>query len=117
MPSYVLSDGTNVVSLEPHYDILLSGEKIESSHRTLAGRNYRYTWGEYSRTKFNVDFLTSADMTRINSWWSANTPLVLYDMNSTVISSSYIVNPTKPIDGLVPPYTDMFRGMIQLEGY
>lgn len=117
MPSYVLSDGSNVVSMEPNYDIKFSAAKIESSHRSRSGANYRYKWGEFSRVILSIEHVTSADMTRVNSWWGANTPLRLFDINSTVVSSGYIVNAGKPIDSYIMPYTDRFGGTIELEGY
>ena len=115
--SYVLFDGTNTVSLEPEYDIKFDHRKVENSHRTRAGENYRYVWGSYRRCKFSVEFINSADMCRVNSWWGANTALRLYDINSTVVVSGYLANGSAPIDQYVKPYTDQFKGVIELEGY
>mgnify|MGYP001563591545 FL=1 len=115
--SYVLFDGTNTVSLEPEYDIKFDRRKVENSHRTRSGENYRYRWGGYRRCKFSVEFLSSADMCQVNSWWDANVPLRLFDINSTVVVSGYLVNGSAPIDQYVKPYTDQFKGVIELEGY
>lgn len=117
MPAYVLSDGTSVVSLAPEYDIKFGQRKIESSLRTRTGANYKYTWGRYGKVEMKVEFLTSADMTQINSWWAANTPLRLFDMGSAVVVSGTISGTESPIAQLVPPYTDKFKGTIELEGY
>lgn len=117
MPSYVLTDGTSVVSMNPDYNIKFENKKIESTHRTRGGALYKYTWGRFNRTKFDVEYLSSADMTQVNSWWSANTPLRLFDINSTVVVSGYLVNAAQPIDQYVKPYTDLFMGTIELEGY
>jgi hypothetical protein len=117
MPSYVLTDGTNVVSLNPYYDIMQGGGKIQDNHRTLSGAKYVYKWGTFDRVVMNVDYLSSADMTRVNSWYGANTPLRLFDINSTVVVSAYIANADKPIANYVAPYTDMFMGTIELESY
>lgn len=115
--AYTLFDGTSTVSLEPEYDLKLDHRKIESSHRTRDGENYRYIWGHFRRAKFSVEFVSSADMCVVNSWWGANTPLRLYDINSTVVVSGYLVNASAPIDKLVKPYVDQFQGVIELESY
>lgn len=117
MPAYTLFDGTSTVSLEPDYGIKFDQKKIENSHRTRSGANYRYVWGTYKHIKFNVDNLSSADMCRVNSWWGANTALRLYDLSSAVVCSGYLVGANAPIDQYMKPYTDLFMGTIELEGY
>lgn len=117
MPSYTLFDGTNTVSLNPEYDIKFDDRKVENSHRTRTGANYRYTWGNFKRVRAKVEYLSSADMSQVNSWWMANTPLRLYDLNSAVVVSGYLVNPSAPIDQYIRPYTDLFMGIIELESY
>jgi len=116
MASFVLSDGTNVVSLNPEYDIKFEHKKVETSHRTRSGANYRYIWGQFNAVKFKVSDLNSGDMCRVNSWWGANTPLRLFDISSTVVASGYLTNGSAPIDQYVRPYTDLFMGTIELEG-
>jgi hypothetical protein len=116
MPSYVLTDGTSVVSLNPDYDLKMDHRKIESSLRTRTGANYKYRWGGYSRAMLKVEFLSSADMSQVNSWWSANTLLRLFDMGSSVVVSGTIAGASAPIDSFVAPYTDMYKGTITLEG-
>lgn len=117
MPSYTLFDGTHTVSLMPDYDIKYDHRKVENAHRTRSGAQYRYVWGDFRRVKFKVEFLSSADMSQINDWWAANTPLRLFDLNSTVVVSGYLVNASAPIDQYIKPYTDQFHGVIDLEEY
>lgn len=117
MPSYALSDGTNVVSMNPDYDLKTDGRKIETSHRTRTGANYRYIWGTYKRAQLKVNYISSADMTRINSWWGANTAVVLYDLSSVAVVSGFLSNASAPIDMMVKPYTDQFMGVIELESF
>lgn len=116
MTAYALTDGTSVVSLMPDYDLKMDGRKIENSHRTKTGANYRYVWGSFARVKFKVEFVTSADMCQVNSWWGANTQLVLYDLNSVAVVSGFLTNASAPIDQYVKPYQDQFMGVIELEG-
>lgn len=117
MGAYVLSDGTNVVSLNPEYDLKLGSQKLETSHRTRGGANYKYTWATWAKVKMTVEFVSSGDMCRINSWWGATTPLRLFDMSSTVVVSGYLANNSAPIDQVIRPYYDQFKGVIELEGY
>ena len=117
MPSFRLSDGTNVVSMNPAWDIQFDDRKIESTHRTRSGAGYRYRWGFYDRCKFSVEFMSSGDMSQVNAWWLANTTLVLYDTTSTVILSGYLVNASAPVDKYIMPYTDYFKGAIELESF
>lgn len=113
----LVDSASNVVSLNPDYDFKDEGKRVENSHRTRSGAQYRYVWSTYSRVKFKVEDLSSADRCQINSWWSANTPLRLFDTGSTVVISGYLVNPNKPIDQYMKPYVDQFKGTIELEGY
>lgn len=111
----LVDSASNVVSMNPDYDFKNEGKKVENIHRTRSGANYRYTWGSFERVKFKVEDLSSADQCRINSWWSANTPLRLFDTGSTVIVSGFLVNGSKPIDQYVKPYVDLFKGTIEME--
>ena len=115
--AYALSDGTSVVSFYPEYDIKFDHRKVENSHRTRTGAGYKYVWGSYRRAKCKVEFLSSADMCRVNSWWGANTPVVFYDMSSVAVVSGYLSNATAPIDSYVKPYIDLFMGTIELESF
>lgn len=117
MSAYTLTDGTNVVSMNPEWNLKFDDKKIETAHRTRSGKMYRYAWGKYDRCKFDVQYLSSADMCQVNSWWYTNTPLVLYDLNSSAVVSGYLVNANYPIGELVMPYTDYFKGTIELEAY
>jgi len=114
---YALTDGSSVVSFSPEYDFKKDGRKIENAHRTRNGRLYKYVWGSYPHVKVGVEFLSSSDMCVINSWWGANTALLLYDASSAVVISGYLAGASEPIDQLIKPYSDQFKGTIELEGY
>lgn len=115
--SFVLYDGTSAVSLSPEYDYKIDHRKVENSHRTRSGRLYKYKWGEFKQVKFSAEFLSSSDMCKVNSWWGSNTPLRLYDTGSSVVVSGYLSNNATPINQLQRPYTDQFKGVIELESY
>lgn len=115
--AYMLTDGTSVVSLNPEWDFKLTHKKVESVHRTRTGEQYRYIWGSNRGVKFKVEYVSSADQCRINSWWGASVGLTLFDASSSVVLSGYLANNTPPIDSFVRPYSDMFFGVIELESY
>lgn len=115
--SYALSDGTNVVSLSPDYDLKLGGKKIEVAHRTRSGALYKYKFGQYDSVKFKVEYVNSAAACQINSWWGSNTALVLRDTSSSAVCSGYLSNASEPIDQMVKPYIDQFMGTIELESF
>jgi len=115
--SFELTDGTEVVSLNPEYDYRVKGKKMESQHRTRSGARFVYLWGDYNEVSFGVMFINSADKTVINSWWAGNDELVLRDNSGTVVVSGQLVNRTTPIDKIIKPYDDLFKGKIQLSTY
>ena len=117
MASYRLTNGSYVVSLNPEYDLKMDTRKVENSHRTRTGGMYRYVWGSYDRVKFSIENISSKDANKINTWWKNNTPLMLYDLSSTVVVSGYLTNASAPIDQMVQPYYNLFKGIIELEGY
>lgn len=117
MGAFVLSDGSVVVSLYPEWDFERDNQKMEDVHRSRSGRMYRYKWGEFQRVKFGIEHLSSSDMTKINSWWGANTALRLFDTGSTVVISGYLTNKGLPIGEYMEPYDNEFGGTIELESY
>lgn len=113
----LVDSASNVVSLNPDYDLRLSGKRQASKHRTRDGGVFLYMWSVHDRVKFKIEDVNSEDACLINSWWGGNVPLMLFDTSSTVVVSGYLVNAAKPIDGIMKPYTDQFKGVIELEGY
>jgi len=117
MNAYTLTDGTSVVSFFPEWDLNYPTSKIETVNRARSGAQYRYVWGIYGSVKFSVEYVSSSDACIVNSWWGANTPLVLYDMSSAAVCSGYLATPSLPIDHYMQPYNDQLGGIIQLETY
>ena len=115
MSAYTLTDGSQVVSFYPEWDLKMDDRKIATTNRSRYGTRYDYIFGSYKRCEFSVQFVSSSDRCIINSWWNANTNLSLTDWASSVVCSGRLVNPTAPIDQYIQPYTDQFMGSIQLE--
>lgn len=113
--TYVAS--SQVVSLYPNWDFQFAPTKQETANRSRTGAQFRYVWGNYNTVSFTVEFVSSSDKCVISSWWTTNTPLVLYDQNGTAVISGHLVNLTHPISKYMEPYNDQFGGVIQLESY
>ena len=112
------ADSSTSVNIDPEYDFKDTGNKIEDVHETKQGNEYRYKWGERDRVSFTLMHINSADMCRINSWYSANTNLTFKEIGVTASEKSVrISNKSKPIDSRVKPYYDQFKGTLVLETY
>lgn len=105
------------VDIEPEYNFKDSGERIESRHRTRDGSEYAYRWGSFRAFKMDVTYVDSAFKSFVNSWWDSGTDLLFMETGTTDVYSVHIVNKNRPVDRLIKPYTDLFRGTIELETY
>lgn len=105
------------VEINPEYNFEYTGKKIEDRKRARSGREYVYKWGQYDGRKFDVSYVSDADKTKINSWWSGNDSLLFVDGITTAITSVRIQNDKTPISKLEKPYTNLWQGMIELETY
>lgn len=112
---FVNSDTGLDVNVE--YDFKDTGQKFESRHRVRSGAEFVYRWGEWTEKKFSVAYVNSAFNSIVNSWWSTNTDLLWMEVGDTVVTSVHLINKSKPIDGFVKPYDDLFRGKIELGTY
>ena len=118
MPQYRLFvDSINGVDVDPEYNLTEKDKKIESRHRVRSGEEYVYKFGEYKIIKFNVMYVNSSFKSIVNSWWSSNTELLFMEVGASVVSSVRIVNKELPIGKFIKPYTDTFKGVIELNGY
>lgn len=111
------SIGGTQALFNPEWDYDRQDEKIESVHRTKGGNQFRYLWGSFRKVKFNISQIDSATAAKINGWWLANTPVVLYNTSSVAVCSGYIVNKKMPVGKFVMPYSDQFAGSIELESF
>ena len=108
--------GTAVcVQVRPEYNWKDSGEKVETRHRTRDGSEFVYKWGDFDKVSFGVSYVNSSFKSTVNSWWGDNTDLVFTE--NVDVRSVHLTNRTKPIDKLIEPYDDLFRGKIELGTY
>jgi len=111
-------DSSTGIDIDPEYDFKDGGKKIEDVHRTKAGVQYRYLWGEYTEIKFSLMYVSSADQCTINSYWGGNQDLLFMEVgNEASLKSVHITNKKKPIDGRIKPYADQYKGTVILETY
>lgn len=110
-------DSSNGITVMPEYDYANRGEKVESRHRTREGYEYVYKWGSFERIEFSVRFVNSEFESIVNSWWESNTDLLWMEESGTVVTSVHITNSRKPISEFERPYTNLFKGKIELGTY
>ena len=89
-------DSDNGLDVAPQYDYTEADKKVESRHRTRSGNEYVYRFG---------------------SWWDSNADLLWMEEGGIEVHSVHLVNKELPIGKPVKPYTDQFRGKIELGSY
>lgn len=107
----------NFIEFEPEYDYKEDHKKMESRHRTKAGREYVYKWGEYRQFKMGTMYVTSYQKSVINSYWNNNTELMFVQSGNLEVNSVLIMSSTLPVGSLIKPYNDLFKGTIELGTY
>lgn len=107
----------NEVTLNPEWDFEMNDRKVENIHRGRSGRSTVYKWGSYKSWKFSVSFVTSRDMSVVNSWWNTNAELLFMESGVSGVYSVRLMNKDLPVGRYVKPYTDKFMGIIELETY
>ena len=118
--SYLLfpSSGSHV-SLEPEWNFDRKDTQVKNEHITRSGKRYVYKWGSYVKFTFGVTYISSSDAARINSWWITNTKLMLSATSGELASvySVMLIANDLPVGQYQKPYTDLFKGTIDLQGY
>ena len=110
-------DSADGVTLEVEYDYKDERTKIEDKHRTRDGSQTVYKWAAWDKLSFSVRFVNSSTRDSINTWWEDNTDLLFKDENSTQVYTVRLSNDKLPISSFIKPYTDLWQGKIELEGY
>lgn len=106
---------TGLVTLYPEFDYVEEDQPIDDIHRTKAGVWYRYKWSQYARVRIPVLYLTSAQASMVNTYWSSSTAVRWWWTDDSIVNSGHIVNDAKPIGQRILPYQDLFKGEIILE--
>lgn len=114
---FVLIDSLNSVYITPDFDYENTSEKIQDTHYVRSGEKYIYKWGEFRRFNMGVSFVESGFKSIVNSYWNNNTELLFVASGDMRINSVRLSNTSLPIGGLIEPYTNLFRGTIELETY
>jgi len=110
-------DSNNGVDIDPEYNYTEKDKKMESKQRVRSGDQYVYKWGDYEIFKFGIMHVNSSFKSIVNSWWNTNTNLLFMEVGATKVSTVRLSNKALPIGKPIKPYTDSFKGVIELEGY
>lgn len=113
--SFVLTDGTSVVSFNAEYNLQDGAIISENSHRTRGGELYNYTWFEKDTWKIPVSHVNSSFKYTINTWRKNSSILSLTPHGSTAVSTVLLVGKGIPISNYIEPYDNLFRGTIEIE--
>lgn len=106
------------VTIDPHWDFDRKDAQIKNEHITRSGKRYVYKWGSYCKFSFTVSFVNSRGASLINSWWITNTKLRFFDeADPASVFSVMIVASDLPMGKYQKPYTNLFTGKIELQGY
>jgi len=116
-PFRLFIDSSTGVDVYPEYSYTQDFQKVETSHRTKGGRLFRYKYGEFKVFKFGVEYVNSEFKSIVNSWWNTNTELLFMEVGATQVYSVRIDNRRLPVSRPVKPYSDLFKGKIELGTY
>lgn len=120
MTTYMLGiTSVDAIQLYPEYNFKEGKKQIRSDHRSKSGRLRLYKWGEFHKLKFKVNYIPASEAAVINSWWDSNTELLWFVTSDTAtdVTSVMILNKETPINQYNEPYSDMRKGVLQLESY
>ena len=113
----VADSGTNPITLQPEWSFQQNQTAIRTQHRSQGGELQVWDWSNYLAFSVPLQFVDSADATRINSWWQAGDPVALTlnssEANSTVIAR--IVNQQLPLNQFHRPNQNLWQGTLFLE--
>ena len=107
----------NHVTLEPEWDFARKDAQVRNEHITRSGRRYVYKWGSYQRFAFGLEFVNSSTAAIINSWFMTNTRLLFVESGGSAVYSVMLIGNEVPMSQYVKPYTDLYKGKIDLQSY
>lgn len=109
----------NHVTLEPEWNFDRKDTQVKNEHVTRSGKRYVYKWGSYCKFSFGLTYVNSSTAALINSWWITNTKLMLSATSEelTQIYSVMLIATDLPLGQYQKPYTDKFKGTLDLQGY
>ena len=113
------TNSSDAVTLYPEQEYSKAKQQIRNEHRTRSGKLYLYKWGDYSRIKFDVNWVPASDAALVNSWFDTNTKLLFFvtSDSATEVFSVMLLNKETPLAQYNAPYNNLYRGTILLEGY
>lgn len=117
-PAYftLYNDAGGYVRLQPKFDFKEKIVKDETAHRALTGAEFKYIWGYFQNWKFSVEYVSSEQISWVNTWWLYNHNCKFRFQGNDPIPVR-IVNTSTPIAQRHKGRHDLFKGVIELETY
>ena len=100
-------------------DDFQNGQIEESFHNRCDNSYKKYQEYIYNRISFKTNNVQANNAAICNSWWSSQTKLKFFVVDSGGISvtDSMLVNNSIPFNSMPEPYQNEFQGAIELEEY
>jgi len=112
---------TSLDQIELFPDVNYTNGKIANidEYRLNLGSFKNYKNFDYAHISFETDWINSSNAAIVNSWWDSQTMLKFFvvDSGSITVNDVILTNNISPFAGFSPPYTELFKGVIQLEEY
>jgi hypothetical protein len=106
------------ITLNPEYDYAFPEIKDQVDHRSLSGVLFSYKFNIIKKFEIPESFVNSSNRSLVNSWWSDNTELALFE-DFPDIGSGWkvrIINKEEPYPQFERPYfLTQHKGTLMLE--
>lgn len=109
--------GYNPITLSPEWSFSENEIARRATNRSQGGVQRVWDWGTHKGFTVPITWVSSADKFRINNWWR-DSEVLAFTLSSSLddnTSLCRIANGQQPLGLLHRPYTDFFRGTLQLE--
>jgi len=113
----ILNSDVNTLDLYPEIEVTRPEELLKKNVFSAGGRLSQF-YEDKTDNKLNLEltFMTTSDASLVNKWWTEQDCISVVDPLVGVTSGTYfIANQEQPFRQLHRPYSNMWRGSIQLE--
>lgn len=113
---YLFASSADSLNLEPEYDFKDKYTRSQSLTRSSDGTGFLYIFGFYRAFDIPVNYKSETYKNKVVQWWADNEALMYLEEGGTV-RNVRIVNNTVPLNQRAMPYSDLFKGVIELEEF
>lgn len=111
----------DAITIYEEKDISIGEEMGRVTTRTAEGHLHDLINGLYKQHTLSVEFFPASWTAIVNSWWGTQAPLLFFVTSgsggATDVHSVMIMGNNAPLNQMMSPNEDFFKGKITLEGY